>query len=117
MPCGLQEALDRIMTGRTSVVVAHRLSTIRNANSIAVVYRCVRRCAVSTGVSCRLCVVLKPVAVHLGGPVHVLSLNQKGGDMHTRTKGNLSLVLVCCQLGQVVHVTPEAVQLCCACAP
>jgi ABC-type transport system involved in Fe-S cluster assembly fused permease/ATPase subunit len=35
----LQEALDRIMTGRTSVVVAHRLSTIRNANSIAVVYR------------------------------------------------------------------------------
>lgn len=40
----LQEALDRIMTGRTSVVVAHRLSTIRNANSIAVVYRCVLTC-------------------------------------------------------------------------
>jgi ABC-type transport system involved in Fe-S cluster assembly fused permease/ATPase subunit len=35
----LQEALDRIMTSRTSVVVAHRLSTIRNASSIAVVYR------------------------------------------------------------------------------
>eukprot|EP00879_Flechtneria_rotunda_P003779 GHRR01004019.1.p1 GENE.GHRR01004019.1~~GHRR01004019.1.p1 ORF type:complete len:1293 (+),score=472.26 GHRR01004019.1:779-4657(+) len=35
----VQDALDRIMAGRTSVVVAHRLSTIRNANCIAVVYR------------------------------------------------------------------------------
>jgi ABC-type multidrug transport system fused ATPase/permease subunit len=42
----LQEALDRIMTGRTSVVVAHRLSTIRNADSIAVVYRWVAVCEV-----------------------------------------------------------------------
>jgi ATP-binding cassette subfamily B (MDR/TAP) protein 1 len=42
----LQEALDRIMTGRTSVVVAHRLSTIRNADSIAVVYRCVTVCGI-----------------------------------------------------------------------
>ncbi|KAJ7532162.1 hypothetical protein O6H91_14G074500 [Diphasiastrum complanatum] len=35
----VQEALDRIMVNRTTVVVAHRLSTIRNADSIAVVQR------------------------------------------------------------------------------
>lgn len=35
----VQEALDSIMMGRTSVVVAHRLSTIRNADVIALVYR------------------------------------------------------------------------------
>lgn len=33
----VQEALDRIMVGRTTIVVAHRLSTIQNANSIAVI--------------------------------------------------------------------------------
>lgn len=33
----VQEALDRVMVGRTTVVVAHRLSTIRNADLIAVV--------------------------------------------------------------------------------
>ncbi|RRT63610.1 hypothetical protein B296_00042569 [Ensete ventricosum] len=33
----VQEALDRVMIGRTTVVVAHRLSTIRNADIIAVV--------------------------------------------------------------------------------
>eukprot|EP00271_Cylindrocystis_brebissonii_P015652 TRINITY_DN38603_c0_g1_i1.p1 TRINITY_DN38603_c0_g1~~TRINITY_DN38603_c0_g1_i1.p1 ORF type:complete len:313 (+),score=65.02 TRINITY_DN38603_c0_g1_i1:26-940(+) len=32
----VQDALDRIMVGRTTIVVAHRLSTIRNADSIAV---------------------------------------------------------------------------------
>nr|GEY13188.1 ABC transporter B family member 13-like [Tanacetum cinerariifolium]GEY33322.1 ABC transporter B family member 13-like [Tanacetum cinerariifolium]GEY56917.1 ABC transporter B family member 13-like [Tanacetum cinerariifolium] len=32
----VQEALDKLMEGRTTVLVAHRLSTIRNANSIAV---------------------------------------------------------------------------------
>jgi ATP-binding cassette subfamily B (MDR/TAP) protein 1 len=35
----VQEALDRLMVGRTTVVVAHRLSTVRDANSIAVVYK------------------------------------------------------------------------------
>nr|CAD1845041.1 unnamed protein product [Ananas comosus var. bracteatus] len=34
----VQEALDRVMVGRTTVVVAHRLSTIRNADVIAVVH-------------------------------------------------------------------------------
>ncbi|GBG63853.1 hypothetical protein CBR_g39637 [Chara braunii] len=33
----VQEALDRVMVGRTTVVVAHRLSTVRNADMIAVV--------------------------------------------------------------------------------
>ena len=32
----VQEALDKLMEGRTTVVVAHRLSTIRNSDSIAV---------------------------------------------------------------------------------
>ncbi|XP_051141012.1 ABC transporter B family member 19-like [Andrographis paniculata] len=35
--CVLQEALERVMHGRTTVVVAHRLSTIRGVDSIAVV--------------------------------------------------------------------------------
>ncbi|XP_062146188.1 ABC transporter B family member 2-like [Alnus glutinosa] len=34
----VQEALDRVMVGRTTVMVAHRLSTVRNADIIAVVY-------------------------------------------------------------------------------
>lgn len=32
----VQQALENIMIGRTTVVVAHRLSTIRNADTIAV---------------------------------------------------------------------------------
>ncbi|KAK7264795.1 hypothetical protein RJT34_32406 [Clitoria ternatea] len=35
----VQEALDRIMINRTTVIVAHRLSTIRNANTIAVIHQ------------------------------------------------------------------------------
>ncbi|KAK9741149.1 hypothetical protein RND81_03G085300 [Saponaria officinalis] len=33
----VQEALDRLMVGRTTVVVAHRLSTVRNVDTIAVI--------------------------------------------------------------------------------
>ncbi|XP_050117932.1 ABC transporter B family member 11-like isoform X7 [Malus sylvestris] len=35
----VQEALDRIMINRTTVIVAHRLSTVRNVDSIAVLHR------------------------------------------------------------------------------
>jgi subfamily B ATP-binding cassette protein MsbA len=32
----VQQAIERIMTGRTSVVIAHRLSTVQNADKIIV---------------------------------------------------------------------------------
>ncbi|KAH9620346.1 hypothetical protein KSS87_015949, partial [Heliosperma pusillum] len=35
----VQEALDRIMVNRTTVIVAHRLSTVRNADTIAVIHQ------------------------------------------------------------------------------
>ncbi|PRQ39611.1 putative xenobiotic-transporting ATPase [Rosa chinensis] len=35
----VQEALDRITVSRTTVIVAHRLSTVRNADTIAVIHR------------------------------------------------------------------------------
>ena len=33
----VQAALDRLMEGRTAVVIAHRLSTVRNADNIVVI--------------------------------------------------------------------------------
>lgn len=35
----VQEALDRIMINRTTIIVAHRLSTVRNADMIAVIHQ------------------------------------------------------------------------------
>lgn len=34
----VQEALDRVMVNRTTVIVAHRLSTVKGADIIAVIY-------------------------------------------------------------------------------
>jgi ABC-type multidrug transport system fused ATPase/permease subunit len=34
---GVQGALEKLMQGRTSIVIAHRLTTVRNADKIAVV--------------------------------------------------------------------------------
>lgn len=35
----VQEALDKVMASRTTVIVAHRLSTVRNADLITVLHR------------------------------------------------------------------------------
>lgn len=35
----VQEALDRVMVNRTTIIVAHRLSTVRNAHMIAVIHQ------------------------------------------------------------------------------
>ncbi|OUZ99838.1 ABC transporter [Macleaya cordata] len=35
----VQEALDRVMVNRTTVIVSHRLSTVRNADMIAVIHQ------------------------------------------------------------------------------
>ena len=33
----IQEALDRLMENRTSIIIAHRLSTLKNADKIVVI--------------------------------------------------------------------------------
>ncbi|KAK4441433.1 ABC transporter B family member 11 [Sesamum alatum] len=35
----VQEALDRVMINRTTIIVAHRLSTVKNADAIAVIHQ------------------------------------------------------------------------------
>lgn len=35
----VQEALDRVMSNRTTIIVAHRLTTVRNADTIAVIHQ------------------------------------------------------------------------------
>jgi ATP-binding cassette subfamily B protein len=35
----LQDALERLLTGRTSVIIAHRLSTVRRADRVLVLHR------------------------------------------------------------------------------
>ncbi|KAL3529878.1 hypothetical protein ACH5RR_009200 [Cinchona calisaya] len=35
----VQEALDRVMVNRTTIIVAHRLSTVKNADKIAVIHQ------------------------------------------------------------------------------
>ncbi|XP_023862849.2 ATP-binding cassette sub-family B member 10, mitochondrial-like isoform X2 [Salvelinus sp. IW2-2015] len=41
----VQEALERLMDGRTVLIIAHRLTTIQNADAVAVLgQRCVVEC-------------------------------------------------------------------------
>lgn len=35
----VQEALDKVMVNRTTVIVAHRLSTVKNADKIVVIHK------------------------------------------------------------------------------
>jgi ATP-binding cassette, subfamily B (MDR/TAP), member 1 len=35
----VQEALNNIMVNRTTIIVAHRLSTVKNADTISVLHR------------------------------------------------------------------------------
>ena len=35
----IQDAIDRLIRGRTTLMIAHRLSTLRKANKIIVVYK------------------------------------------------------------------------------
>lgn len=51
----VQEALEKVMVGRTTIVVAHRLTTIRNADLIAVIQRGV---VVETGT--KVCIRVTP---------------------------------------------------------
>ncbi|KAK1406623.1 hypothetical protein QVD17_42091 [Tagetes erecta] len=64
----VQEALDKLMQGRTTVLVAHRLSTIRNADSITVLQN---GKAVESGTHDTL--VSKPGSVY----AHLVSLQQE----------------------------------------
>ena len=37
-PCDSEDALDRLMSTRTTIAIAHRLSTIKNADEIVVMH-------------------------------------------------------------------------------
>ncbi|KAJ1278281.1 hypothetical protein BS78_04G068100 [Paspalum vaginatum] len=70
----VQEALDRLMVGRTSVVVAHRLSTIQNCDVIAVLEKGV---VLETGTHASL-MAKGPAGAYFG----LVSL-QQGHNQHT----------------------------------
>ncbi|KAL6888379.1 hypothetical protein ACP4OV_009405 [Aristida adscensionis] len=69
----VQEALDRVMIGRTCVVVAHRLSTIQNCDVIAVLER---GAIVEKGTHASL------MAKGLPGIYFGLVSSQQGGNQH-----------------------------------
>lgn len=69
----VQEALDRVMVGRTSVVVAHRLSTIQNCETITVLEKGV---VVERGTHASL------MAKGHTGTYFALVILQKGGNQH-----------------------------------
>jgi len=70
----VQEALDRLMVGRTSIVVAHRLSTIQNCNMIVVLEKGV---VVETGTHASL-MTKGPAGTYFG----LVNLQQGGNQVN-----------------------------------
>ncbi|KAL5212613.1 hypothetical protein ABZP36_023460 [Zizania latifolia] len=71
----VQEALDRVMVGRTSVVVAHRLSTVQNCDLITVLEKGI---VVEKGTHASL------MAKGLSGTYFSLVSLQQGGNQHVQ---------------------------------